>query len=222
MSGWIELDTPHGPVRAWQARPDAAPRAGVVVLQEIFGVNAHIRDVAQRFAGAGFLALAPSLYDPVERAVELEYDEAGVERGRELRERLGFERATDIVAAAAAHLRREALPVGAVGFCWGGSVALLANTRLGLPAVSYYGARSMDFIDEPARAPLMFHFGALDATIPPQDIERHRACQPAASIHVYEGAGHGFNRDVDPAHWAPDAAALAWRRTLDFLGTHLR
>lgn len=222
MPRWIDLDTPHGPVRAWRAEPTGPARGAVVVLQEIFGVNPHIRDVAGRFAGAGFVALAPALYDPVEPGVELGYDAEGAQRGVALRNALGFERAVDIVAAAAEALQEEGLRTGVVGFCWGGSVAFLANTRLGLPAVSYYGARSVPFLDEPARAPLLFHFGGRDASIPPADIELHRAKQPQATIHVYPDADHAFNRDVDNAHHHADSAALAWRRTLDFLGGALQ
>ena len=217
MPHWIDLDTPHGPVRAWRAEPEGAPRGAVIVLQEIFGVNAHIRDVAGRFADEGYVALAPSLYDPVEPGVELGYDADGTQRGVALRNALGFDRAVDIITAAEESLRREGLPTGVVGFCWGGSVAYLANTRLGLPAVSYYGARSVPFLDEPSRAPMLFHFGGRDESIPPADIELHRAKQPQAAIHVYPDAGHAFNRDVDNAHHHAGSAALAWRRTLDFL-----
>jgi carboxymethylenebutenolidase len=222
MSCWTELNTPHGPVRAWRADPAGAPQGAVVVLQEIFGVNAHVRTVADRLAAAGHVALAPALFDPVAPGVELGYDEAGTQRGVELRNQLGFERAVDVVDAAARQLQDEGLRTAAVGFCWGGSVAFLANTRLGLPAVSYYGARSVPFLDEPARAPLMFHFGSRDKSIPPADIALHRQKQPTAQVHVYEGADHAFNRDVDNAHYHPPSATLAWQRTLDFLAEQLR
>ena len=167
MPRWIDLDTPHGPVRAWRAEPAGPARGGIVVLQEIFGVNPHVRDVAARCADAGYIALAPSLYDPVEPGVELDYDADGTQRGVALRNALGFDRAVDIVEAAAESLQQEGLRTGVVGFCWGGSVAFLANARLGLPTVSYYGARSVPFLDEPARAPMLFHFGGRDASIPP-------------------------------------------------------
>ena len=222
MPRWIDLDTPHGPVRAWRAEPAGPARGGIVVLQEIFGVNPHVRDVAGRFADAGYIALAPSLYDPVEAGVELDYDAEGTGRGVALRNALGFDRAVDIVDAAAESLQREGLRTGVVGFCWGGSVAFLANTRLGLPAVSWYGARSVPFLDEPARAPMLFHFGGRDASIPPADIDLHRAKQPQATIHVYPDADHAFNRDVDNAHYHADSAALAWRRTLEFFHGALR
>ena len=125
-------------------------------------------------------------------------------------------------SVAAETLHAEGLRAGAVGFCWGGSVAFLANTRLGLPAVSYYGARTLPFLDEPLRAPMMFHFGETDSSIPPAAIEQHRRKQPHATIHLYAGAGHAFNRDVDNHAYAPAAAETAWRRTLDFLQENLR
>lgn len=193
-----------------------------MVLQEIFGVNPHIRSVTERLAAEGFVVLAPSLFDPVEPGVELGYGEAEAQRGAELRTRVGFDRAVDIVEAAAELLEEEGLRTGVVGFCWGGSVSFLANTRLGLPAVSYYGARSVPFLDEPTRAPLMFHFGARDKSIPPGDIELHRAKQPHARIFVYEDADHAFNRDVDNTHYHEPSARLAWQRTLDFLAENLR
>ncbi|HZH44932.1 MAG TPA: dienelactone hydrolase family protein [Lysobacter sp.] len=220
MGRWIALDTPHGTVRAWRAEPATAPRGAVVVVQEIFGVNAHIRDVAQRFAAAGWRALAPAVLDPVEADVELDYDESGVQHGRALVAELGFDRAVDIVGAAATVLRNEGAAVGAVGFCWGGTVAFLANTRLGLPAVSYYGGRSVPFLDEATRAPMLFHFGERDPIIPPEHVELHRAKQPQATIHVYP-AGHGFNCDRRGDYHA-DSATLAWERTLAFLDAHVR
>ena len=222
MAHWIDLDTPHGPVRAWRADPGGPSHGAVVVLQEIFGANAHIRAVTERFAAAGFVALAPALYDPIAPGIELGYDEAGTQRGVALRNELGFDRAVDIVGVAADELGDEGLRVGAVGFCWGGSVAFLANTRLGLPAVSYYGARTLPFLDEPLRARMMFHFGEADSSIPADAIERHRSRQPHATIHVYPRAGHAFNRDVDNHVYDPATAELAWRRTLDFLEENLR
>ncbi|GAB2520777.1 dienelactone hydrolase family protein [Lysobacter humi (ex Lee et al. 2017)] len=215
MHDWTLLETPHGAVRAWRADPVAPPRGAVVLVQEIFGVNAHIRDVAARFAGAGWAVLAPSVCDPVEAAVELDYDDAGVARGRELVAALGFDRAVDIVGAAAGALGAEGQRVAVVGFCWGGSVAYLANARLGLPAVSYYGGRTVPYLDEPPRAPLLLHFGERDPIIPPEHVALHRARLPGAEIHVYP-AGHGFNCDRR-ADYDADSAAIAWARTLAFL-----
>ena len=220
MGEWIQLDTAAGPVRAWFARPEAPPRGAVIVLQEIFGVNAHIRAVTDGFARDGFMGMAPALFDPVQPGVELGYDDAGFARGRELVAELGSDRALQVVSAAARWLREANHHPGVVGYCWGGSIAFLANTRLRLPAVSYYGARTMPFIAEPAQAPLMFHFGARDASTPPEDIARHRELQPQAQVFVYAEAGHAFNRDVDNTHYHAASAALARQRTLAFLAEH--
>ena len=222
MNRWIDIETPHGAIRAWRAEPTGPSKGAVLVIQEIFGANAHIRSVADRLAAAGFVALAPALFDPVEHGVELDYTDAGMQRGRALVSALGIPRAMDLLNAAAEKLQMEGLRVGAVGFCWGGTLALLCATRLSLPAVAYYGARSVPFLDEPAGAPLMMHFGADDQSIPPADIDKHRTAQPQAQVFVYDGAGHAFNRDVDPKAHAPAAAATAWQRTTDFFEANLR
>ena len=222
MSRWTTLETPNGPVRAWRADPGAPAHAGVLVIQEIFGVNAHIRSVAERLSSEGYVALAPAVFDPVERDVELDYDAAGIQRGRSLVAALGTGRAIDVLDACAQQLQMEGLRVGAIGFCWGGTLAFLCSTRLGLPAVDYYGARSLPFLDEPSRAPLMCHFGGRDESIPPGDIALHRQKQPQAQVFEYPEAGHAFNRDADPKAFEPASAALAWQRTLDFLGDQLR
>lgn len=220
MGEWIPLTTPEGPVQAWLARPVKAPLGAVVVIQEIFGVNPHIRAVTDRFADAGFTAMAPALFDPVRPGTELRYDDAGVIRGRDYAADLGFERALKIVSAAARWLRESGHRVGAVGFCWGGTVAMLANTRLHLPSVTYYGGRSVPFLGEPALAPMLFHFGERDRLIPPEDVEKHRIHHPDATVHVYP-AGHGFNCD-ERADFDAESAALAWSRTTAFLTEHLR
>ena len=222
MHGWIDVETPHGPMRAWRADPAGPSKGAVVVIQEIFGVNAHIRTVADRLADAGYIALAPALFDPVEHGVELSYSDADMQRGRALVGALGTERAMDLLNAAAEKLQMEGLRVGAVGFCWGGTLAFLCAARLSLPAVCYYGARTVPFLDEPPHVPVMFHFGANDSSIPPETIAAHREKLPQAQVFVYEGAGHAFNRDVDPKAYVPAAAEPAWQRTLDFFEEQLR
>src|SRR5690606_33485986 len=166
--------------------------------------------------------------DPVERDVELGYDEDGFKHGRELVQALGAERALAIVEAAAARLRVElgdasddGARIGAVGFCWGGTLALLANTRLGMPAVSYYGARNVQYLDEPLRAPMMFHFGGQDTSIDAEAIELHRRKLADAAVYVYPDAGHAFNRDVDPNAFEPARARLARERTPRLFGDAL-
>ena len=194
-------------------------KGGLVVVQEIFGVNAHMRSVCDRFAEFGYTAIAPAFFDHVESGLELDYGSEGFARGRALAGEVGLERALQDVASAAQSIR-SAGKVGVVGYCWGGSVALLAATRLGLPAVSYYGARNVAFLDEQPKAPVQFHFGARDASIPPEAVQRHREAYPEMDVHVYP-AGHAFNRDVDPAHYDAASAKLALERTLAFFERQL-
>lgn len=217
MGQWITLDTVHGPVAAWQADPTGTPKAGLVVIQEIFGVNPHIRAVADRYAALGFAVLAPAFFDPVEKQVELGYDDAGFRHGRELVSALGMDRAVDIVAAAAERLQADAgvARVFAVGYCWGGTVAMRAAQLLGLPASCYYGARNVNYLDVPFKAPAIFHFGEHDSSIPQAAVQAHREKLPQMAIYTYP-TGHAFNRDVDPQHYHADSAALALQRTLDF------
>ena len=177
MGHWISLDTPPGPVTAWLAEPAGKPRGAVIVIQEIFGANAHIRSVADGFASAGYVALAPAYFDVIEAGVELGYDEAGIAKGRTLITQLGLDKAVDITAAAADLLAQHG-KVGTAGYCWGGTVALLAALRLGLPSASYYGARNVPFLQETPRAPVIFHFGERDASIPPEMLALHRQRLP--------------------------------------------
>ena len=216
----IAFDTPSGSIGGWRADPVEAPRGALVVVQEIFGVNAHMRSVVDRYAAEGYVALAPAFFDPIERGVELGYGQDNVARGRELVDALGLDRAIGIVGAAAKLLQAEGLKVGVVGFCWGGSVALLANTRLGLPAVSYYGARNVQFLDEPLRAPMQFHFGTRSGSIPAEAVAAHRDKLPDAEVHAYP-AGHAFNRDVDPRAYDAASARLAHARTMELFGRAL-
>ena len=206
-------------IGAYVARAAGKPRGGIVVVQEIFGVNAHIRAVTDRFAAAGYTAIAPAFFDHVETGVELRYDPGDYARGRELIGEVGFDRALDDVASAAESIA-SAGRIGVVGYCWGGTVALLAALRLGMPAVSYYGARNVNYFDETPRAPLQFHFGERDASIPPDIVHRHRIAFPQMEIYTYP-AEHAFNRDVDPAHYDAASAALALERTLAFFARTL-
>ena len=207
-------------IGAYLAKPAGPSRGGIVVVQEIFGVNAHVRSVADGFAALGYTAIAPAFFDHVETGVELGYDDDGFKRGRALVGQISFDRAIEDVASAAESIK-AAGRIGVVGYCWGGTVALLAATRLALPAVSYYGARNVAFLDEKPRAPVQFHFGENDASIPPEAVQRHREAYPDMEIFTYR-AGHAFNRDVDPGHYDESSARLALDRTLAFFSEHLR
>lgn len=219
MSQYINIPTAGLQcISAYRANPVGAPRGGIVVMQEIFGVNAHIRRVVDGYAEQGYVAIAPCIFDYVESGVELDYDDAGVARGRALVAEVGFERAVEAVASAAQAIA-SAGRKGVVGYCWGGTVAFLCATRLGLPAVVYYGGRSVPFLAEKAQAPLLFHFGERDPIIPAADREKHFAAQPQATFHVY-AAGHGFNCDLR-ADYDAQAATVARSRSLDFFARHL-
>lgn len=219
MGHWTKLDTAHGQVSAWRAEPSGTPLGSIVVIQEIFGVNAHIRSTAEDFATQGYVALAPAYFDVIETGVELGYDTDGIAKGRELITQLGLEAAVDITAAAVRELAKIGGKVGTVGYCWGGTVALLAALRLGLPSASYYGARNVPFLQETPQAPVIFHFGERDASIPPEMVALHREHLPQMPLHTYP-AGHGFNCNVRADYDAP-SAALARQRTLAFFSEHL-
>ena len=214
MGHWIDITTSHGPVAGWKVDGPEKPRGAIAVIQEIFGVNGHVRSLAEGFAEQGYATLAPAYFDLIERGVELGYDAPGIAKGRALITRLGLEQAADVTAAAAQALQACG-PVGTVGYCWGGTVALLAAQRLGLPSVSYYGARNLPFLDEAPKAPLQFHFGGEDPSIPPEAVHAH--CDKlgeVADVFEYPGAGHAFNREIDPAHYHAGAAREAHARTM--------
>lgn len=207
-------------IAAYLARPTGQPAGGVIVVQEIFGVTPHIRDVTDRFAKAGYTAVAPAFFDFVEHDVDLAYDKPGIERGKRLAMEVGLDRAVEAVASAARSIK-SAGKIGVVGFCWGGTVALLSAQRLALPAVSYYGARNTGYFDQPLQAPAIFHFGATDRSITAEAREQHRQAWPSAPVYEYAHCGHAFNRDVDKSAYNEAAAKLAWGRTLAFFGKQL-
>jgi carboxymethylenebutenolidase len=207
---------------AYRARPKGAPRAGVVVIQEIFGVNVHIRAVCDRYAEAGYLAVAPAIYDRVEPDVQLGYTPDDVTRGREIRAECDM---ANVIAevTAAAESAVEGGKVGIVGYCWGGQIVYLAACRLGdqlACASGYYGGGIVPLLGETPAVPLMLHFGTEDASVPVSDAGRIGEAHPEVTIHLYEGAGHGFNCDMR-AQYHAEAAALALERTLAFFAEHL-
>jgi carboxymethylenebutenolidase len=222
MGEWIELKAADGvEIGAWLAAPAGQPRGAVVVVQEIFGVNHHIRSVADRFAAEGYLAIAPAMFDRVEKGVELGYDQAGMARGRDIVGKLSQEGSiADITAAV--ERAAKAGKVGVVGFCWGGTMAWLAATQIDgvAAAVGYYGGGIIGLKALKPRVPTMLHFGEQDGHIPLAGVREIEAAHPETPVHVYP-AGHGFNCDERASYDAP-SAALAWGRTLDFLGKHLR
>jgi len=206
-------------IGAYLAKPAGEPKGGLVVVQEIFGVNPHMREVTNRFASLGYTAIAPAFFDHLETDVELDYGADGFARGRALAGEVGIDRAVQDVASAAQSIA-SAGKIGVVGYCWGGTIALLAATRLGLPAVSYYGARNVGFLDEKPKAPVLFHFGERDTSIPAEAVQRHRDAYPEMETYTYP-AEHAFNRDVDGKHYDAASAKLALERTLAFFRRNL-
>lgn len=205
---------------AYRTGNDAAPRA-LVVVQEIFGVNHHIRSVCDRFAArGGFAVIAPALFDRVTRGIELGYSPAEVEAGKALRGQLKEDAVMTDIAAAAAVLSGR--PIGIVGFCFGGTVAWWGATRTNLfgAASCWYGGGIAATRTETPHYPVQMHFGEKDTSIPMSDVEAIRAAHPEVEIHVYPGAQHGFGCD-ERATFSPDDANVAMRRTLDFLALNL-
>jgi len=202
---------------AYVARPDDQPKAGLVIVQEIFGVNQHIRRMADGFAKDGYLAIAPALFDRVERGIELGYDKDDVAAGRAIRAKISWDQAMSDVSAALGFLA-GAGKAGVIGYCWGGSVAWLAACRLNpAAAVCYYGGNIHECRNEQPSCPVMFHFGEEDAGIPLDQVKEIGKAHPKQELFTYPGAGHGFNCEMRGSYHA-DSAAIARERTLAFLG----
>jgi carboxymethylenebutenolidase len=204
---------------AWLAAPPGMARGAVLVLQEIFGVNAHVQAVADGFAAAGYVSIAPCLFDRARRGVEMGYGPEELQLGRGYVLQLKEEGLLRDMQACI-NVVKHAGGVAAVGYCWGGSLAYLAACELPVAcAVSYYGTRTVQLLDRRPRVPVQYHFGAQDKTIPPENIAKIRAADPGGEFHVYD-ADHGFNCDHRAA-WNPEAAQLARERTLAFIERHL-
>jgi carboxymethylenebutenolidase len=223
MSSNIKLTAADGhQLGAYVAESNGLALAAVVAVQEIFGVNRHIRSVADDYAGQGFWAIAPALFDRVEPNVELDYNPTDASRGMKIASQIGMGNALKDVAAAITHAG-NALPgkrVGVVGYCFGGSLVWLAATRLNPhAAVCYYGGQISQYADEVPHCPVMLHFGNKDPHIPLSEIEKIQRAHPELPVFLYD-AGHGFNCD-QRKDYTPQAASLARERTLEFFRKHL-
>ena len=204
-------------------RADAAPKTGrgLVVIQEIFGVNHHMKRVTDGFAADGYTSIAPAIFDRVERNYDTGYSPEDIERGRATRGKCDLDQLVMDVRAAVKALKAEGLKVGVVGYCLGGTMAWLAATRIdGLSAsVPYYGGGVAAAASEQPKCPVMFHFGETDASIPPDHWETVKRAHPGIPQHIYP-AGHGFNCD-ERGSWHEPSAKLARQRTLEFFAKHL-
>lgn len=229
-SRWIDIPTSGGDkYPGYLALPKAGKGPAVIIIQEIFGVNGHIRSVADQYALAGYVALAPDIFWRSEPRVELGYEGADRDKGIAIMQKTDVDLVVTDLAAAAAALR--AMPevtgnVAAIGYCFGGRLAYLSAARGSVDvAVSYYGGGIQNLLDEAAkiRVPIQFHYAELDAGIPLDAVERVKASfagRDDVEFHLYPGAHHGFNCP-DRSAYDQHASALALGRTLTFLGAHL-
>jgi carboxymethylenebutenolidase len=221
MGKMIELTAADGfRLSAYRADPAGDRRGGVVVAQEIFGVNGHIRNVCDGFANDGYVAIAPALFDRYQRGVDIGYTAEDIARGRELKAKATTDAALQDIAAA-----RDALAaagkIGVVGYCWGGYIAWMSACRLDgfACAVTYYGGGMLEAMAETPKCPVMSHFGERDSVLPVEGVKRFAAAHPEVEVFIY-AADHGFNCDQRGSYDAA-AAALARERTLRHFRQHL-
>ena len=227
MGEWIQLEASDGNrLSAYKAVPEGEAKGAVVVVQEIFGVNSHIRSVADRFASVGYVAVAPALFDRYEHGVELKYEGEDMQRAFALYGKLDPKTALLDVAAGFQAADGVGKGTAVVGFCYGGLMSWLAATRgakVGImPAccVGYYPGGVGTVAAEEPHCPVLLQFGADDTHIGVDQIDAVRNAHAEVEIEVYAGAQHGFNCD-QRGSYHPEAAGLAWKRTLGFLSAHL-
>ncbi len=206
---------------AYRADPAGKPRGAIVLVQEIFGVNSHMRSVADGYAADGYLVLTPAYFDRSQKGVDLGYGPADIEAGRGHSTKLDWGN-TMKDTQAAFDMVKNAGKVAVIGYCWGGTVAWLASSKIaGLGcAIAYYGGGIGNNIGEAPKAPLMCHWGEKDHAIPTEVVNKVESTYPAVSSFVYAGAGHGFNCEQRGSYHA-ESAKLARDRSVDFLRKHL-
>jgi carboxymethylenebutenolidase len=222
MGSMIELQASDGhKFAAYRAEPAGKPRGGLVVIPEIFGVNKHIRAVADGYAGDGYLVIAPAMFDRAQRNYDTGYSQPEIQAGVAIMQKLDWKQ-TMQDAAASVEAAKAGGKVGIVGYCWGGTVAWVSAARLaGLAcAVPYYGGGMPGFIGEKPRCPTLCHFGEQDQSPTLEQAKAIAKAHPEITAHYYAGAGHGFNCDHRPSYNA-EASKLARERTLAFLSQHV-
>ena len=221
MGSLIELTAADGhQLAAYRADPAGKPRGAIVVIQEIFGVNSHVKSVADGYAADGYLAIAPALFDRAQRGFDVGYTPEDIAKGREVRAKVSNDMAMKDTEAAIKAVS-NAGKVGIVGYCWGGLITWLAAAKLpGLAAaVPYYGGGILDNADLQPKVPLMGHFGERDAHIPVEGVRKLAEKHKKHQIFIY-AADHGFNCDQRGSYDAP-AAKQARERTLAFFRQHV-
>lgn len=220
MGEMIELTASCGHKFGAYLAGDAKATRGLVVVQEIFGVNGHMRRVCDELAGYGYQVVSPALFDRVERGVELGYQDEDIQRGLKLREKISEDEVVRDIEAAAAKLAPR--PTGIIGYCWGGSVAWLGATKSKSfkAAIGWYGGGIAAAREAQPNCPVELHFGAEDKGIPLEDVEKIRQSHPDMPVYVYDGAGHGFGCEERPS-FNPRANEIALHRSLAFFAEHL-
>jgi carboxymethylenebutenolidase len=230
MSEWVDVTASDGfTLKSYVARPDGPPKGAIVVVQEIFGINKHIQSVADGFAREGYVAIAPALFDRIQRDVQLDYGPEGKKIAfGEFYPKLNPDKSLlDIAAAYHFVANEDHKGIGVVGFCYGGLMAWLSATRgedeemQPSCCVGYYAGGIGKFAAEEPSCPVLLHFGADDSHIGSDQIDAVRNAHPEVEIYIYEGAGHAFTRTPDPDSYNEEAAKLSRQRTLEFLATHI-
>lgn len=206
---------------AYRADPAGRPKGAMVVAQEIFGVNSHIRNVCDRLAAQGYVAVAPALFDRFVRDFQSGYSPDEVAHARTYIAKIEWPKMLLDIQAGLDEVKSIG-PLGVIGFCLGGSAAFLSATRLnGLKAaVAFYGGQIVKFADEKPKCPVQMHFGETDASIPMSGVEIIKQKRPDCEIYTYP-AGHGFYCDERASFHNP-SATLAWERTIAFLDKHMK
>jgi len=219
-------------IGAFEARPTdlSEVKAGLIVIQEIFGVNHHVQEVAKNYARLGYWVIAPAYFDHVKKNVELGYDDKDMQEGFKLMQEIGFPQfeADTKIAGLALQKKLSELPgtppkIGVVGYCLGGSLAWAVSCHTNgifSAASAYYGSQVIQTVDDQPKNPIIFHFGKQDHHIPLEKVSAFQKAHPDLSVYLYD-ADHGFNNNDKKSFNAP-SAELALERTLSFFNTHLR
>jgi carboxymethylenebutenolidase len=212
----------HHKLGGYRADPQGTPKGGMVVVQEIFGVNHHIRAVCDKLAAEGYVAVAPAVFDRFARDFESGYSPDEIAHARGLLGSLNWDHMMADMTAAKDELKGVG-PLGVIGFCMGGTAAFLGACRIsGLSAsVCYYGGAIGKFVDEQPKCPIQMHFGEKDESIPLATVETIKAKHPQAEVYVYPGAAHAFSNN-DRASFQKEATDLSWKRTMEFLGKTMK
>ncbi len=206
---------------AWLATPVGQPKGAIVIAQEMYGVTDYLKRVTAFYAGQGYLAITPALYDRRERNCVLDYNEAARDRVHELYKSMDWDKSL-LDLDAGRRFVAKAGKVAIIGFCWGGSLAWMAACRYDYQAaVAYYGSAMPDYATETPRCPVIAHVGDADTSFPPARVAAFRALQPGVPVHTYSDTPHGFDNETRPARYRPDAHRLARERTLAFLAQYI-